>query len=315
MKKKISIVLPIFNEEQNILLVFQQIIHVFKTLTIYDYEIIFVDDGSVDASWNIISCLSKQHHVVKALRFSRNFGHQRALIAGYKNAQGDAIISMDADLQDPPQLIPSLIKEWERGYPIVYARRKNRNDRFLKKHTAKIYYWLLNRVSTIFMPRNVGDFRLLDKKVIVLINELPEQASYLRGLVAWTGFAHTFVDFERPNRQNGTTGYSWKKMFKLGFDGLTSFSLFPLKLSGYVAFFNFIIVCLYVFVHSISFFSLFILIGFTMQSVCIWLLGEYLGRIYEQQKGRPLYIIQEKVEKSIEPSLIISQETHEQINQ
>lgn len=299
----ISVVVPVFNEEKNIPLLYDAVTDILHN---YDYELIFVDDGSSDQSWRVLQTYAAYDERIKILKLSRNFGHQAALMAGYDHACGDAIISMDADLQDPPALIADMIHAWKQGSAIVYARRKNRDDGFLKKLTASWYYWLLNQVSDVNIPRNVGDFRLIDKQVLRVLLQSKEKASYWRGMVAWTGFSHTFIDFERPNRHAGVTGYTWKKMFKLAFDGITGFSLFPLKIAAFVGVFVIISGCAmfaYITIDALFFkihYPLFkwlvtiIYIFLGVNFLLLWLLGEYIGRIYEQERGRPLYIVVEK---------------------
>lgn len=304
MKKKISIIVPIYNEEANIALIYSTIIDIVKTISdYYTYELILVNDGSNDNSWPIITALAQNDDHVKALNFSRNFGHQMALTAGYDHASGDAIISIDADLQDPPHLILEMIKSWQEGNSIVYARRANRHDSFLKKITALLYYRFLDAVSDVKIPRNVGDYRLIDRKVLEALQECREKARYLRGMVAWTGFKHAFIDFNRPNRHAGETGYTWNKMVKLAFDGLTGFSLFPLKIAAFVgtfvigtgvAMFGYITLDTILFGIDYPLFKwlvtiIYIFMG--LQFILLWLIGEYIGRIHEQQKNRPLYII------------------------
>lgn len=307
MKKKLSIIVPIFNEEETLALLHTTVTKILQEIPAYDYELILVNDGSKDNSWSIIANLATNDHHIKAIDFSRNFGHQMALTAGYDHASGDAIITMDADLQDPPHLIIDLIKNWEQGFAIVYARRANRIDSFLKKITALLYYRFLDSISDVKIPRNVGDYRLIDRKVLLALKKCREKARYLRGMVAWTGFKHTFVDFDRPNRHAGQSGYTWKKMFKLAFDGLTGFSLFPLKLAAYVGLFVITTGCMmftYISLDTLllhTYYPLFkwlttiIYIFMGVQFLLLWLIGEYIGRIHEQQKNRPLYIVDETV--------------------
>ncbi len=308
MKKKLSIIVPIYNEEENIAVLYKTVTNILQQLSSsYEYELILVNDGSKDTSWSIIADLAQTDTHVRALDFSRNFGHQMALTAGYDYASGDAIITMDADLQDPPHLLFDMINAWEKGFSIVYARRANRIDSFLKKITALLYYKFLDSISDVKIPRNVGDFRLIDRKVLVTLKECREKARYLRGMVAWTGFKHTFIDFDRPNRLAGQTGYTWKKMFKLAFDGLTGFSLFPLKLAAYAGLFVITtgsMMFTYISIDALLFntyYPLFkwlttiIYIFMGIQFLLLWLLGEYIGRIHEQQKNRPLYIVDETV--------------------
>lgn len=302
---KFSIVLPVFNEADNIAAVYQEITRVLQAAQCNAYELIFIDDGSVDASWQNICALAQKDERVRGIKFSRNFGHQAALTAGYDAARGDAIISMDADLQDPPTLIIPMLEQWQAGADIVYARRKMRHDSWLKRTTAYMFYTLLDHVADVRIPRNVGDFRLIDKKVLRELKTCKERFRYLRGMVAWMGFTCAFVDFDRPDRHAGKTGYTWKKMFQLAFDGLTGFSLFPLRLAAYmgvfviisgVAMFTYITIDAFIFRAHYPLFKwlvtvIYIFMG--VQFLLVWILGEYIGRIYDQQKGRPLYIVDE----------------------
>ena len=243
---------------------------------------------------------------MRYINFSRNFGHQAALTAGLQYSQGDAVVTLDCDLQDPPEVIVEMAKLWKNeNYEIVYARRRNRHDNFFKKYTAILYYKLLEKFSDVRIPRNVGDFRLMDKKVVNIINKMPEKARYLRGMVAWVGYRYTFVDFDRPERLHGKTGYTLTKMVKLAMDGLFNFSLLPLRAGlvmgvlsiflgiGFIIYMlvdigiNNVVYPLYKFLTVI----LFIFMGFSF--ITTWLLGEYIGRIYEEIKQRPLYIIQD----------------------
>lgn len=308
MKQKISIIVPIYNEEANLSLLYSTITDIMQQLSAkYDYELILINDGSHDNSWNIITLLAKNDPCIKAINFSRNFGHQMALTAGYDHAVGDAIITIDADLQDPPSLILDMIAAWEQGAAIVYARRANREDTFLKKITALLYYRFLDAVSDVKIPRNVGDYRLINKQVLQALHSCQEKARYLRGIVAWTGFKHTFIDFNRPNRHAGKTGYTWSKMIKLAFDGLTGFSLFPLKIAAFIGIFVIVTGCCmfgYIsfdaLIHGVNYplfkwlvTTIYIFMG--IQFILLWLIGEYIGRIHEQQKNRPLYIVNQMV--------------------
>ena len=305
-KKLISVVIPVCNEAQNIPVLYQRLMGVFEKIKdIYNYEFIFVNDGSGDNSWDILQQLAFQDMNIKALSFSRNFGFQMALTAGYDYAQGDAIITIDADLQDPPELILEMIIKWQEGFYIVYARRLSRSDGFLKDITADLYYKLLDLVADVPIPQNVGDFRLIDRRVLSEIVKCRERFRYWRGMVAWTGFRHTFVYFTRPERVAGKTGYTWKKLFKLALDGISSFSMFPLKIAAYVGVFVMVtgmLMFLYIAYDACvcgARYPLFkwlvtiIYIFMGVQFMLIWLLGEYIGRIHDEQKKRPLYIVQD----------------------
>lgn len=308
MAQLLSIIIPVYNEEKNLPVLYTELMRVLSQhLSSFRYEILFVNDGSKDGSWQAISEMAQKDASLKALNFSRNFGHQMALTAGYDLAQGDAVITMDADLQDPPALLVELVRAWQQGADIVYARRIDRQDTFLKRLTAKWYYILLDAVSDVRIPRNVGDFRLIDKRVLTELKKCSEKARYLRGMVAWMGFKQAFVDFKRPDRAAGITGYTWTKMITLAFDGMTAFSLFPLKIAAFVGFFvmvtgslMFAYITLDALINNVRY-PLFkwlvtvIYICMGVQFLLLWLIGEYVGRIFEQQKKRPLYIVQERV--------------------
>jgi glycosyltransferase involved in cell wall biosynthesis len=301
----LSIVIPVFNEKDNILLIYDQISTIMKVAGLA-YEIIFVDDGSSDESVLIIAKLSKDDGHVKFLSLSRNFGQQAALTAGLDHANGDAVITMDCDLQDPPSLIPDLIERWKQGNDIVYARRRNRNERFLKKMTATIYYRLLRRFSDQKIQGDVGEFRLVDRKVLNELTHMKEKCRYLRGMVYWLGFNYAIIDYVRPARQHGKTGFSWLKMARLAMHGILNFSLLPLRLGLVlglitipVGLFFLIYFVIDIAIHHVDYplykwisVISFIFIGFLF--VLIWILGEYIGKIYEETKDRPLYVIRSK---------------------
>jgi len=306
MSEKYSFVIPVYNEEKNIPLIYDKIIDMMNPVG-NNLEMIFINDGSRDTSLQVLKEFAAKDKRVKYLSFSRNFGHQAALTAGLHHATGDAVISLDCDLQDPPEVIIQMIEKWKEGYDIVYARRAKRHDSFFKKYTALLYYKILGKFSEVNIPRNVGDFRLMDKKTLVVFNSMNERARYLRGMVAWMGYKFTFVDYDRPERIHGTTGYSLSKMIKLSMDGMINFSSLPLKLGfllggisiisglaflGYMLFdifANHAEYPLYKFLVVI----LFMFMGFLF--ILVWLLGEYIGRIYDEIRNRPMYIVDFKV--------------------
>ena len=305
--KKLSFVIPVYNEEGNLLLFYEKLREICEKMPSYNVEILFINDGSTDSSWRIIKELSSFDSRIRGLSFTRNFGFQMALTAGYDYAQGDACITLDADLQHPPELIQKMVQEWENGALIVYTRTISRDDGLLKRLTAFCYYKLLHLVSDMAIPQHVGDFRLIDKKVLDQIKLCREKARYLRGLVAWTGFKHAYVMFNQPKRLVGVSGYTWSKLIKLAFDGISGFSLFPLRIAAFMGFF--VITTGSLMVAYIAFdafvrgarYPLFkwlvtiVYIFMGVQFLLMWLLGEYIGRMYEQQKNRPLYIIEEDV--------------------
>ena len=301
----LSIVIPVYNEKENIQLAYDEIGRVMKNIDM-EYEIIFVDDGSNDESILILKGLAGRDQRVKYLCLSRNFGQQAALTAGLDHASGDAVITMDCDLQDPPSLIPEFITCWKQGNDIVYGRRKLRKDKFLKRVTAKIYYKLLTRFSDQKIQGDVGEFRLMDRKVLDELIGMKEKSRYLRGMVYWLGFNYSVVDYERPARQHGKTGFSWLNMARLAMHGILNFSLLPLRLglvlglltipAGMFFLIYFVVDIIvndvtYPLYKWISVVSL-IFMGFLF--ILIWILGEYVGKIYEETKDRPLYIIRSK---------------------
>lgn len=306
--KKISIIVPVFNEEENLQEFYNRIKKVFNNLE-YDYELIYIDDGSKDKSVIILNELIKKDSKVKAFLLSRNFGHQIAISCGIDNAIGDAIITMDGDLQHPPELIPNLLEEWENGYEIVQTIRKSTDDASVfKKLTSKIYYKLINKISKVHITPGGSDFRLMDKKVVEAFKLYKERARFIRGIVNNLGFKTKMVEFVAPARFAGTSKFSLKKMLHFALDGITSFSNIPLRIAFYVGL-------------ILGFFSLLLLghvlyskyiaqdavLGWTtlavsvlflggIQLVGIGILGEYIGKVFEEVKQRPLYIVGKKLE-------------------
>ena len=300
---RISIIVPAYNEEGNVRPFYDAVVGVGDQLVDCDLELVYINDGSTDATQAEIEALVEQDQRVKMLCLSRNFGHQAALTAGMQKASGEAVITMDCDLQDPPNVIPLMIDKWRKGVRVVYARRRVRNDSGFKKFTADIYYRLLSKVSDIDIPRQVGDFRLMDRVVVDNLLCLCEHAQYLRGMVAWLGFSHEFVDFDRPNRTKGETHYTLGRMAKLAMDGLLSFSFSPLKIAMWIGVFSILLslgfmgYMLYDYLVRGVVYRLFkwltvVLFGFVgAQFILMWILGEYVGRIYSDVRKRPLYVI------------------------
>lgn len=308
--KKISAVIPMYYEQEVANECYARLKKVFDEISKkYDYEIIFINDGSKDNTLKILREIAMSDENVKVLSFSRNFGHQAAVSAGLKYAQGDAILIMDADLQDPPELLPDMIEKWEAGYEVIYGKRKRRKgESILKLLTAKTFYMTLNKLSDIEIPKDTGDFRLVDKKVVEAINSLPEHNKFLRGLFSWVGFEQYPYEYERQERVAGKTKYPLKKMIKLASDGITSFSTKPLKLVGKLGIFSVIISVLILLYAIISFiFKLNNLTPGWTSIMCtmtfmggiilisVYMLGEYISRIYDEVKNRPEYIIKDKI--------------------
>lgn len=301
----ISIVVPVFNEQENILELVDSLKKVLEPL-LPDYEIIFVDDASTDHTLRIIKELTRENPKIKFMSFSRNFGQQAAITAGIDFAVGKAIITMDADLQDPPHLIPEMIRTWQAGSDIVLMRRAHRNDGFFKRITASAYYYLLTQFSEYKFKGNVGEFRLIDKKVADELKNLKEKTRYLRGMIIWMGYTLTYLDYDRPNRKSGKTGFSLLKMIRLAMNGILDFSLLPLRLGLVVGVFVVIVGFLFlgyividIFLHDVVYplykwlsVVTFIFTGFLF--ILIWILGEYIGKIYNEVKNRPIYLIREK---------------------
>lgn len=308
--KKISVVIPMYYEEEVVDICYKRVVNNLKKLSDkYNYEIIFINDGSKDSTLEILKKIASNDDNVKIISFSRNFGHQAAVTAGIRNVTGDAVIIMDADLQDPPELFEGMIEKWENGYDVVYGKRKTRSGESLfKLLTAKAFYNTLNKLSEIEIPKDTGDFRLVDRKVIDVIASLPEHNKFLRGLFSWVGFNQYAYEYNRVNRVAGRTKYPFKKMFKLATDGILSFSAKPLKVVGAIGFFS-VIVSIAILVYSIvSFvFKLNSLTSGWTSIMCtmtfiggiilisLGMIGEYIARIYEESLGRPEYIIDELI--------------------
>ncbi|MFK7906144.1 MAG: glycosyltransferase family 2 protein [Chitinophagales bacterium] len=305
---KFSFVVPAYNEEKNIPTLYQKVVSLMDSLGERDWELIFINDGSADRTWEILLEHSKKDSRVRGINLSRNFGHQAALGAGLTYARGDAIISMDCDLQDPPEVVAEMISKWKEGFKIVYARRLNyRKDNFIKRYASKFYYGLLDKFSEVNIPRNVGDFRLVDMKVQREMNKMRGKTPYFRGMVAWTGFKHTYVDYYRPDREEGESGYTLSKLIQLGMTGLLGFSFLPLKIGfllgnlsilmgfGFLLYMIGDIIINDVYYHLYKFLVVFLFIFMGSFFILIWILGEYIGRIYDEVRNRPLYIVHEKV--------------------
>ncbi len=304
-KVECSVVVPVYNEEQVVAETYKRLKNVMDT-TGLSYEIIFVNDGSRDKTVQIIEDICSKDTHIKLIDFSRNFGHQIAITAGMDFSCGDAVVVIDADLQDPPQVIPRMLEKWKQGYDVVYGKRiKREGETVFKQLTSKVFYRILSSLTDIDIPVDTGDFRLIDRKVCDALKKVNERNRYIRGLISWLGFRQTGVEFERKERFAGKTKYPFRKMLHFAADALTSFSYEPLKVASYTGF-------------LLSFFTFFYLVYviylglFTARTVQGWastlavslffngvilmilgITGEYIGRIYDEAKGRPLYIIKE----------------------
>ncbi|KRF55609.1 glycosyltransferase family 2 protein [Priestia megaterium] len=303
---KYSIVVPVYNEEEVILETYRRLTEVMRS-TKEAYELLFVNDGSKDRTAEIIKEYSEQDPAVVLLDFARNFGHQIAITAGMDYARGEAVVVIDADLQDPPELILEMIEKWKQGFDVVYAKRtKRKGETYFKKQTAAMFYRFLRAMTDIDIPLDTGDFRLLDRKVCNQMNSIQEKNRFVRGLVSWVGFKQIAVEYERDERLAGESKYPLKKMLKLSMDGITSFSYKPLKLASYAGVtlsgigFIYLLVVMYLklFTDStITGWSSLIVIQLFFSGIILIILGmigEYIGRIYDETKNRPLYIVREK---------------------
>jgi polyisoprenyl-phosphate glycosyltransferase len=302
---ELSVIVPMYNEEQNIDYLFERLVSALNPLKI-KYEIVCVNDGSKDRTLN---CLIEYHHrnpAIKVVNLSRNFGKEIALTAGIDYAIGAAVVPIDADLQDPPELIEELIAKWREGYDVVYAtRRSRRGESWIKRLTAKIFYQTIESMSPVPIPRNTGDFRLLDRRVVDTLRQLPEHNRFMKGLFAWVGFNQTSILYDRPQRYKGVTKWNYWRLWNFAIDGITSFSFLPLKVWSYVgltlSLFSFlyasflIIRTLILGIDVPGYASLMVAVLFLggVQLLSLGIIGEYLGRVYEEVKGRPLYLVRE----------------------
>jgi polyisoprenyl-phosphate glycosyltransferase len=302
----ISVVVPVYNEEKVVMETYKRLKNVMDLLK-EPYEIIFVNDGSKDKTVCIINEICKEDTNIKLIDFSRNFGHQVAITAGMDYSEGKAVVVIDADLQDPPEVIPGMLEKWREGYDVVYGKRLERKgDSLFKKITAKTFYRFLRKMTDVDIPVDTGDFRLIDRKVCDALKTVNERNRYVRGIISWLGFKQTGLEFVRDKRFAGETKYPLKKMLKFAFDAITSFSYKPLKLASYAG----------LLLSAMSFVYLLVIIiqkifvkGSTVQGwasilavnlffngiilIILGIIGEYIGRIYDEAKGRPLYMIRE----------------------
>ena len=298
-----SIVVPIWNEEQVIPELYRRVLEVMAQVD-GTWELICVNDGSRDHSLQLLLDLHKQDQRVKVIDFSRNFGHQVAITAGADFAEGDAVIVMDADLQDPPEVVLKMIAKWREGYEVIYAMRAKRaGETWFKLTTAKYFYRLLRQITDVEIPVDTGDFRLMDRRVVLAMRQLREKHRFMRGLSSWVGFRQTGVEYERAERYAGETGYPLRKMVRLALTAITGFSYLPLQLATYLgfalAFISLMGIILTVFLRlsGSSFFLgqattlVSVLLLGSIQLIVLGIIGEYLGRIYDEVKGRPLYIV------------------------
>jgi glycosyltransferase involved in cell wall biosynthesis len=309
----ISIVIPVCNESSNLNEISSRLQKILSE-TGHNWEAIFVDDGSTDDSWEIMSRLHKDNPSFRGIRLARNFGQQAAISAGLRHARGDVVIPMDADLQDPPETIPTLLEKWTEGYQVVYSRWRHRKEGIIKRLTAALFYRVLDRIADVNINLDSSDFCLMDRQVVDAINRLPERRPFIRGLRSWVGFRHIGITIDRGSRQQGESKYSFRKLSGLALDGIFSFAITPIRFAIYIG-----LMCAILGIAglvwaaviyiggadaghgSIPYAGLILFLG-GLQLACIGIIGEFIGRIFDQVKGRPPYVIQETLPStSFEP--------------
>lgn len=305
MNPKYSIVAPVFNEVESLPVLHKRITEVMEK-TGEPWELVLIDDGSLDGSTGVIREMAKNDSRVRPVIFARNFGHQIAVTAGLDYSRGEAVIIIDADLQDPPEVILQMLDKWKEGYEVVYAVRTEREgETWFKRTTAAMFYRLIFKITDVKIPLDTGDFRLLDRKVVDIMNRMRERHRFLRGMAAWVGFKQIGLPYKREPRFAGVTKYPFRKMLQLAINAITSFSYFPLQVATYIGFFSagisilaIPIVIIVRLTGSQAFFGqattlIAVLFLGGVQLISLGILGEYVGRIYDESKGRPLYIIRE----------------------
>ncbi len=301
--KKVSILVPCYNEEQSLPRLYEELIKVTDNLPQYEWEMLFVNDGSKDATMIVLAAMREKDKRVNYLDLSRNFGKENAMLAGFDFVTGDCMILMDADLQDPPTLIPEMLKEWENGYQDVYAKRRDRGkESWLRKKLSMLFYKILDHSTRFDILQNVGDFRLLDRQCIEALRRMRESERYTKGMFCWIGFNKKEVVFDRGDRKAGNSKWNFKSLFNLAIEGIISFTTAPLRFAtivGFVIAFCAFIAGLFYLVKTIvfgdqarGFTTLIVFISFLggLQLMAIGILGEYLGRIFNEVKGRPVYL-------------------------
>lgn len=305
MKITYSIVAPIYNELENIPELYRRVKEVMDS-TGEIWELILVDDGSTDGSTEVICALAKEDKRVRPVIFARNFGHQIAITAGWDYARGAAVVIIDADLQDPPELILEMAKKWKEGYEVVYAVRAEREgESWFKLWTASLFYRIIYRITDVKIPLDTGDFRMMDRKVVDVLKQMRERHRFPRGMSAWVGFKQIGVEYKRAARVAGETKYPFRKMFRLALNAITSFSYFPLQVATFFGFASAGIAIIAIppvvylrMTGSQAFFGqattlIAVLFLGGVQLISLGVLGEYIGRLYDEAKGRPLYIVRE----------------------
>ncbi|MPR01083.1 glycosyltransferase family 2 protein [Pseudomonas sp. MAFF 212408] len=309
---KISLVVPLFNEEKTLGLFYHAIRHA-PALRAHTVDIVFINDGSTDCTAEFARDIALADSDVMVINFSRNFGKEAALFAGLEYAQGDAVIPMDVDLQDPVDVIPQLLAEWQKGADVVLAKRRDRaSDSYLKRHSASMFYHLLNRIAYTHIEENVGDFRLMDRKVVDVIKALPEQQLFMKGVLSWAGFTVAIVEYDRAPRTAGQSKFNAWKLWNLALDGITSFSTLPLRLWSYIGgcislfalvYAAYLMLDKLLFGNAVpgypSLMTAILFLG-GVQLIGLGILGEYVGRIYMETKHRPRYVVKDVIKGNVE---------------
>jgi dolichol-phosphate mannosyltransferase len=303
----LSLVVPVFNERETVPTFYQRATAALQASG-ETYEIIFVDDGSRDGTFEALRDVAQRDARVKVLSFSRNFGHQTAVTAGMNHARGDAVAVIDGDLQDPPELVPQLMARWREGYQVVYAVRRTRKENIFKRAAYRLFYRLLRSMSYVDMPLDAGDFAIMDRRVVDELNRMPERNRFVRGIRAWVGFKQTGLEYDREPRFAGESKYPLSKLFRLAYDGVISYSFVPLRMVTQLGF----LISLFAFLLILYFLALRVLFGRELlmgwtstivvilflggvQLISLGILGEYVGRIFDEVKRRPLYIVRESI--------------------
>lgn len=303
----VSLVVPVFNEQETLPKFYERAQAAMRQSG-ESYEILFIDDGSHDATFEILQRLAAADPTVRALSFSRNFGHQTAVTAGLHHARGAVVAVIDGDLQDPPELVPEMVKRWREGFQVVYAVRRTRRENVIKRSAYRLFYRLLRKLSSVDIPLDSGDFSVIDRRVVDLLNRMPERNRFVRGIRAWTGFKQTGFEYDRDPRFAGESKYPFSKLVRLAYDGLISHSFVPLRLATQLGF----VISLVAFLLIVCFLGLRLfgnqelLLGWTstvviilflggVQLMSLGILGEYVGRIFDEVKQRPLYIVRESL--------------------
>lgn len=308
-RKMLSVIIPVYNEEANVKITYDAVTSVMEDIhDRYDYELLFTDNHSTDNTFEILQHLSQTDNHIRVLRFSKNYGYQRSILTGYVHARGDIAIQLDCDLQDPPELIPEFIKHWEMGYEVVYGVRKSRKENWWINTLRKIFYRLIDFLSEDSLPKDVGDFRLIDRKVIDVLKQIQDSQPYIRGTIASIGFEQIGIPYDRNARTRGESKFGMGDMISLAIDGILNQSTIPLRIATFIGLFisiiTFILAIFYfvgklIYGHSWSSgfatSTILILLSLSLNALFLGVIGEYLGRIYKQVKKRPLTIIEKKV--------------------